>query len=67
MLRVKGIMMNFDVLGFDEMAELDNVLTLFNNGVESMYTLISEKSLIIHIPTSQGKDSCLVSLMALEA
>ena len=56
-----------DILEQEEATELQRVYDLFFEGVDSLYMLIAHYSAILHIPTSQGKDSTIVKLMAIAA
>lgn len=56
----------FDALSQSENLDLHAVVRDFHDGVAELRQLI-ETGAILHCPTSQGKDSTIVSLMAIEA
>lgn len=56
----------FDALAQTEKISLHAVVNDFHQGVQDLRQLL-ESGAIMHIPTSQGKDSTIVTLMALEA
>lgn len=56
----------FEALSQSQNIELQAVVDDFHAGVAELRTLI-EDGAIIHCPTSQGKDSTVVELMAIEA
>ncbi|WP_076415101.1 hypothetical protein [Shewanella sp. UCD-KL12] len=53
-------------LAYEEQAKLQTVVDLFHKGVAELRTLIEAGS-ILFCPVSQGKDSTICELMALEA
>lgn len=58
--------LDLDGLAYEEQAKLQTVVELFHKGVAELRTLIESGS-ILFCPVSQGKDSTICELMALEA
>jgi len=50
-----------------ERGRLINVVNMFQDGVADLRTLIECDKAILHCPVSQGKDSTILELMAIEA
>ncbi len=57
----------FDTLVQDELTHLKSVASDFEAGVCDLRTLLEEENAILHCATSMGKDSSVVTLMAVEA
>jgi 3'-phosphoadenosine 5'-phosphosulfate sulfotransferase (PAPS reductase)/FAD synthetase len=51
----------------NETNQLAEVVDLFHFGVAELRTIIESSNCILHCPVSQGKDSTIVELMAIEA